>query len=1480
MRPSHWIAMISLCCACGRVGYQSVPRDGSSDAPDLSPVDMSDVLDGGTDMDAAAPPSIVVTPIDGLTTTELGGTATFTLVLTESPSAAVTISLSSSDTGEGRVAPPVLAFNATNWNAPRTVTVTGVDDALADGNQTYAIVTAPSVSGDPRFNGLDADDVQVSNVDNETAGLTLSRSAGLSTSESGTSDTFTIVLNTAPTNDVAVTLSSSNEGEATVSPVELTFTSSNWASPQTVTATGVDDAVVDGDGVFTIVTSAAASAGSDYNGLEVADAEGVNSDNETPGILVAAAPELSTSEVGASAFFAVSLQAPPLDTVLVPVASSDLTEGITRVPMLAFTPTDWETPQVVFVDGQDDVAADGDQVYAITVGPSASAQAAYEGLVASSVAITNVDNESASFTASPTSGLVTAEAGGTATFTVVLNNAPTSDVLFDLSSSDTTEGTVAPLTLTFTSLNWNTPQTVTLTGVDDFSIDGDISYTVTAHVNATSDAAYVPLADRIISVLNTDDESPGITVTPASGITTSENGLATSFSVVLNSMPIATVSVGLASDNTAEGDIDVSLATFTASNWNVPVRVTVTGVDDASADGARIYHIVTAAAFSADPDYSMRNASDVTITNLDNDSVGVVASPSMLSLIEGGSSGTVEVTLTSQPTSNVVVPVQMMNTSQGSVAPASLTFTSSNWATPHVLTLAAINDAVDDGDFANVLLIQPSMSSDPLYVGVDGSDVAVTNVDNDTAGVTVTPTSGLVVTESGSTATFQVSLRSQPTSNVSLTLTSSDLTEGTVGPASLTFVPASWNTPQTVTVTGVPDGMMDGNVAFTILTGAASSADALYSGTTVDDVSVTCSDVSTPGVFVSPTSGLVTTELGGTATFSVVLTSPPSSNVTISIASSDGSEGSASPGLLTFTTANWGTPQTVTVTGANDGIPDGDIAYTIVTGNAVSADGGYSGRVVSDVSVTNADDEAAGLIFSTSALLFTWERLGTTTFTVRLSALPTADVTVPVATSDATEGTVAPASLTFTALDWNVPQTVSVMGVDDALFDGDQDYSVAFGAMTSADPGYNGTDAADFALRNMDDDGLAKGSVRGNGTLAPGFTAGNTSLSDDGRYLILMNAGGVPYAPGDTNGWADIYRTDRSTNVTDIVSLADDESLGNGQSASGAISGDGQRVVFGSDSTNLVAGDTNGVGDIFLRDYATSSTVIVTRGLAGAGANAAASLYTFSSNGRYVAYSSAATNVVAGDTNGQLDVFVFDALTLTTVRVSVTNAGAQANDDSYVSSISPDGRYVYFSSYASNLVAGDTNATADVFVRDTVLGTTTLLNVATGGAQGNNSASNAIASADGRYVAFNSQASNLVAGDTNGQWDIFLRDTMLGITTRISLGPGGVEGDSTSAFPRISADGSRVIFHSTASNLVAGDTNGFADIFFVEPAVGVVQRMSTFVDGSQGNAAPSSFSLSISADGQFAAFSWAATSPFLPSTLFPGQGWAAVVGLP
>jgi cold shock CspA family protein len=341
---------------------------------------------------------------------------------------------------------------------------------------------------------------------------------------------------------------------------------------------------------------------------------------------------------------------------------------------------------------------------------------------------------------------------------------------------------------------------------------------------------------------------------------------------------------------------------------------------------------------------------------------------------------------------------------------------------------------------------------------------------------------------------------------------------------------------------------------------------------------------------------------------------------------------------------------------------------------------------------------------------------------------------------------------------------------------------------------------------------VSSGGVESNG--ASSFTR----ISTDGRYVVF-HSDATNLVVDDTNGSRDVFVHDRQTGETTRISVSSSGIQGNGDSAwANRISTDSRYVSFASDASNLVDSDTNGVSDVFVHDRQTGETTRISVSSGGVESNGANGWGTISHDGRYVGFRSDASNLVADDTNGSQDVFVHDRQTGETTRVSVSSSGTQGNGDSDQISISTDSRYVGFRSDASNLVADDTNGSQDIFVHDRQTGEATRVSVSSNGVEGNEFSSMPDISSDGRYVTFRSDASNLVEDDTNGSQDIFVHDRQTGKTTRVSVSSSGAQTNGHSTRNYTSSDGRFVTFRSEASNLVVGDTNGVADIFVHERA--------------------------------------------------------------
>ncbi|HTC81100.1 MAG TPA: hypothetical protein VK848_06165 [Acidimicrobiia bacterium] len=320
--------------------------------------------------------------------------------------------------------------------------------------------------------------------------------------------------------------------------------------------------------------------------------------------------------------------------------------------------------------------------------------------------------------------------------------------------------------------------------------------------------------------------------------------------------------------------------------------------------------------------------------------------------------------------------------------------------------------------------------------------------------------------------------------------------------------------------------------------------------------------------------------------------------------------------------------------------------------------------------------------------------------------------------------------------------------------------------------------------------------------------------------------------------------------MTALLSVATDGTHGNADSFAPELSADGSTVAFVSLATNLAAPEPAQVASVFVRDPRTGRTERVSDGVDGA-ADGDSRNPSLSGDGLVVAFESAASNLVGGDTNGTSDVFVHDRVSGRTTRVSVDSGGAQGNEGSFTPSISADGRYVAFASEATNLVRGDTNGATDIFVHDRETGRTTRVTVASDGTQVNGDSFTPSISGDGRFVAFTTDAGNVVAGDDNRASDVFVHDGQTGRTVLVSVASHGHPSARGSFAPCLSADGRTVAF-VTDGPLVADDTNNSEDVYVADLATGGLRRVSVASDGTEGDGP--SLGPALSGDGTAVAF--------------------------
>lgn len=381
---------------------------------------------------------------------------------------------------------------------------------------------------------------------------------------------------------------------------------------------------------------------------------------------------------------------------------------------------------------------------------------------------------------------------------------------------------------------------------------------------------------------------------------------------------------------------------------------------------------------------------------------------------------------------------------------------------------------------------------------------------------------------------------------------------------------------------------------------------------------------------------------------------------------------------------------------------------------------------------------------------------------------------------------------------------------------------------------------------------LERISVSSAGAEADSDSRGLLDISADGR-LVAFDSEATTLVPFDTNGVSDVFLRDRETGETMRISMGMDGAEADAPSFGPRVSADGNVVAFTSYATNLVPGFANGRSQVYVRNLVTGETVRVSVSSFGQQAEGDAGVLATSADGRVVVFNSQANNLVGGDSNNVSDVFVHDRETRQTGRVSVSSGGGQGNSHSFMGSVSADGRFIAFASLATNLVMGDTNPLHDIFVHDRVTRLTTRVSVSSSGVGANSQCIFPGISADGRYVTFESHANNLVPSDTNFGADVFVHDRETHLTTRVSVASDGSQSDQGGLEPSIDADGRFVTFSSGATNLVAGDTNGRQDIFIHDRLTAETRRVSVSGDGTQANS--SSLRSRISANGAVVAFS-------------------------
>ena len=966
-----------------------------------------------------------------------GGSDSYEVVLTSKPSHEVTVTISRSGDTDIDRDPDRLTFSSSNWNTAQTVTVSTAQDG--DGIDDAATLSHTVTSTDADYNGIGVSEVDVTVTDNEAAGVSIGP-AQLTIAEGG-SDSYEVVLTSQPSHDVTVTISRSGDGDVSIDDQELTFTASDWETAQVVTVSAAQDDDARDD--TATLSHSVASTDEDYNGIGVSEVEVTATDDETAGVSILP-EELTIAEGGSDSYRVVLTSQPAHDVTVTVIHSGDPDIGIDN-RKLTFTDSDWETAQAVTVSAaQDDDARHDAATLSHTV---TSTDTDYNGITASEVAVTVTDDEMAGVSILPEE-LAIAE-GGSDTYQVVLTSQPTDEVIVTISRSGDGGISIDDQELTFTDSDWKTARVVRASAAHDDDARDDAA--TFSHTVSSTDADYNGITVSEVDVTVTDDETAGVTVTPA-GLTIPEGG-GLAYRVKLTSRPAHDVIIAV----THSGDQDISIddqeLTFTDSDWETAQAVTVSAAqdDDARHDAATLSHTVA----STDTDYNGITASEVAVTVTDDEMAGVSILPEELAIAEGGSD-TYQVVLTSQPAHEVTVTITRSGDGGISIDDQELTFTDSDWKTARVVRASAAHD--DDARDDAATFSHTVSSTDADYNGIAVSEVEVTVTDDETAGVTVTPAS-LTIPEGGGLA-YRVMLTSRPAHDVIIAVTHSGDQDIGINDQELTFTDSDWNQAQTVAVTAAQDEDARDDTA--TLSHSVVSTDTDYNGITVSEVEVTVTDDEIAGLSIRPTE--LTIAEGGSETYQVVLTSQPAHDVTVTITRSGDGDIGIDDQELTFTDSDWKTARVVRASAAHDDDARDDAATFSHTVSSTDAD--YNGITVSEVDVTVTDDETAGVTVTPAGL--TIPEGGGLAYRVMLTSRPAHDVIITITHSGDQDIGINDQELTFTDSDWNQAQTVAVTAAQDE--DARDDTATFSHTVTSTDGDYNGITASEVAVTVTDDE--------------------------------------------------------------------------------------------------------------------------------------------------------------------------------------------------------------------------------------------------------------------------------------------------------------------------------------------------------------------------------------------------------------------------
>ena len=1102
------------------------------------------------DNDGGDLPGLTITPtMATITENSFVTGAIFTMALEAEPEVNVTIH-ADYDFGELFTFTGVddLVFTPGNWAVKQEFSLFSVGNEVVNNNDIEVVVTfSVTPDSDTAYQILDAQEVIVTVIDNEIPGFTLNPPTGSTFAiiDIGAQRTFTAKLDASPEVDVTLSVSSDDIGPNAimVEPILLTFTTTDWARNQTITVTAVGDATPDYTIDIDVVPSSnlgfASLPGQSLSGTVAIPPSGLvitgprNVQLDDPNLL--GLPVLRKTEQK----YPLKLTKTPPGNVTFTIdvteddGTTDVSNKIRVTPaQLVFSPTNWAQAQTVTVAAVDNQIDEGKKSYEISINiEDASTYPGYLDIT-EFIYVSVIDHDQAGI--SPSSIDETTEGGNSVAFDLRAGSIPTAPVTVTVVSSNeaiaeprlllpAATGETVKITVSGTPLTSTVAAVIaetTRSGIvlspplangfivvhDNTMRDGDQAYEI-LYTTSSADPLYDGLTASGHGIVRDDEGGPDLTQiieTCASNrrqyVEGSSFGACTTVTGDVGGSSALQLVYSLSS--TEHATIDPPNQVYrprTSDRLNI---VTVAFTDNDYVSSPKVV-ILTVSVGAGPSVWTSLEPLLATLTINDNEDADYTLVPPLNSILpeiaEGGSGTFFALALDVQPEPGVDVTATITHTGPGAVefTPTALTYSSTNWAQAQTVSVAAMVDAVADP--AQDYAVEVSISAGPSpYVALSTKRL-VGRITSDDPGFTLTPPTGSILpilaegVPGGSQTTFTVVLNSQPASDVTMALTNSAPLEATVSSAELTFTSANWHEAQTVTVSAVDDQIAgitaDYDIAISVATGPTN-----YSSLAAQQLSGVVTDDDQAGVAVSISGGseVLTIEEGGPAgSFTVALAAEPASDVAVSVTSSDETIATVSPAVLNFSPTTWRTAQQIAVTPVDDLLYDGPqefkVSVAVTSGPSV-----YTDLATTTLSGIVIDNEVASFTIVPASL----EPLNegeTTTISIALGSSAGAEVTVTIASSDRSEGTVVPDELTFTAANATTPQDVVVTGVDDDLVDGDQNFTLTVSA--PAGPGNYATLQVTVAGMVTDNEipGITTDppAATGLGTIAEGFNEHN-----------------------------------------------------------------------------------------------------------------------------------------------------------------------------------------------------------------------------------------------------------------------------------------------------------------------------------------------------------------------------------------------------